>query len=314
MSKNSSTAVDRRPRLILLCGPTAVGKSALALDLASRFPLEIVSADSRQVYRGMDIGTAKPTAEEQAAAPHHLLDVVDPDDPFSVADFIQLTHQAIDEIVSRGKVPLVVGGTGLYWQLLTDGLVSAPGADPAQRHVLQGLAETGGEDVLHQLLRQRDPEAAARIQPRDNVRIIRALEVLHQSGQAMSQLQQSHGFNERPYRVLKLGLFLDRQELYRRIDRRVEEMLHNGLFEEVERLLGAGLEQTKALRTIGYQEVVAFLQEKLGLQETIESIQRNSRRYAKRQLTWMRRDKRMIWLDSSCESDKICKLIGHFIA
>ncbi|PLX82042.1 MAG: tRNA (adenosine(37)-N6)-dimethylallyltransferase MiaA [Desulfuromonas sp.] len=314
MSKSSSSAAEGRPRIILLCGPTAVGKTALAVTLAKRYPLEIISADSRQVYRGMNIGTAKPTEVEREGVPHHLLDVVDPAEEFSVADFIRLADRAAAEIQTRGRIPLVVGGTGLYWQLLTEGLMSSPGADPELRQALEGLDNREGDGALYRLLQERDPVAAQAIPPGNRVRIVRALEVISQTGQAFSRLQREHGFSDRPYRVLKIGLFMDRQELYQRIDDRVVAMMRQGLEAEVRNLLDSGLGNAKAMKTIGYREMVGVLRGGSDREKALGLIQRNSRRYAKRQLTWMRRDKTMIWLDSSTEFVKICKLIENFIA
>ncbi len=305
---------DSRPPLLILCGPTAAGKTALALELARQFPLEIISADSRQVYRGMDIGTAKATAGEIVQAPHHLIDVVNPDQEFTVAQFASLTHAAIGAIFGRQKRPALVGGTGLYIQIVTEGLIDVPGADPELRRQLlqQESAEAGS---LYRLLQARDPETAQRLYPRDVVRIVRALEVAHLTGQPLSTLQRQHGFSERPYRTLKLAVALEREELYRRIDRRVEAMFAAGLLGETRALLDQGYAaDSKAMKTIGYREAINCLRGEATEDETVAAIQLATRRYAKRQLTWLRRDKSIIWVDNSRESARILSLIENFYA
>lgn len=302
-----------QPGIIVVCGPTASGKTHTVLELAKRYPLEAISADSRQVYRRLDIGTAKPTTEELASVRHHLIDVVEPDVPFSVADFIHQAHQAIAEILQSGRMPVVVGGTGLYILALTEGLADIPSADLQLRREYQQLADEHGNEYLLQRLRQVDPVLAARLYPGDQVRIIRALEVAAKTGLPLSELQQRHQFSERPYRVLKLGLAFDRGELYERIDQRVEVMFQAGLVDEVRGLLGSGYSpDLKGLKTIGYREVIAHLQGEQSLTETIALVQRNSRRYAKRQLTWFRRDSSIIWVDPGREFVRITELIDQF--
>lgn len=306
---------DFRPPLLILCGPTAAGKTALALDLAKEFGLEIISADSRQVYRGMDIGTAKATPEEQAQVPHHLLDLVDPDQDFTVAQFSDLAHAAIADIFRRRFRPALVGGTGLYIQVVTEGLIDVPGADAELRRELLARESAEGPGSLYRLLQSSDPETAQRLFPRDVVRIVRALEVAHLTGQPLSALQRRHGFNDQPYRTLKLALTLDREQLYQRIDRRVEAMFAAGLLEETRNLLAPGYAaDSKALRTIGYKEAIACLRGEATADETIAAIQLATRRYAKRQLTWLRRDKSIIWVDYSRESARILSLIENFYA
>jgi tRNA dimethylallyltransferase len=299
--------------LTVLCGPTASGKTALALELCERLGAEIVSADSRQVYRGMDIGTAKATESERKRVPHHLVDVADPGENFTVADFARQGGEAIARLDRLGRRAMVVGGTGLYIRALTEGLVPAPGEDPLVRADLGQLEINRGEGALHRRLQEVDPALAERLHPRDRVRIVRALEVFALTGRRLSELQAGHGFRERPFRLFKIGLAPEREELYRRIDRRVEAMLAAGLLEEVEGLLARGVPPDgKALQTIGYRECILHLQGKLALAEATERIQRDSRRYAKRQLTWFRKDKSTIWFDSWRESAKILALIEHF--
>lgn len=304
-----------RPPLIILSGPTASGKTALTLDLARHFPIEVISADSRQVYRGMDIGTAKATAQERALVPHHLIDVVDPDQSFCVSDFCRLASRAIADIQGRGRVPLVAGGTGLYIQALTAGLLDAPGEDPSLRAGLLQIEQEQGPEALHRILAEVDSELASRLHPRDRVRIVRGIEVQAITGIPLSKLQKEHGFSEQPYRVLKLALAPEREQLYERIDRRVESMMEQGLVEETRALLNAGFSpDLKAMQTIGYRECLAHLRGEMDLVQAIERIQRDTRRYAKRQMTWFRKDKSIIWVDSLPEFARIHSFIDLFLS
>lgn len=305
---------ERPLSLVVICGPTAGGKTALALHLAEYLGVEIVSADSRQVYRGMDIGTAKASVEERTRVRHHLIDVVDPDEDFTASDFVVQGRAALKDTADRGNLPLVAGGTGFYIEALLRGLVDAPGADPALRQDLVEWEIKHGSGSLHRRLQAVDPVMAARLRPLDQVRIIRALEVYYQSGQRLSDLQVQHAAVQSPYRVLAIGLAPQRDLLYDRIDQRVDEMMQAGLLKETETLLESGYNPNlKALKTIGYQECVNHLAGNASLQDTINLIQRNSRRYAKRQLTWFRKNNEIIWLDSSREFAKVLKLIDHFI-
>lgn len=303
------------PPLVVLCGPTAAGKTAAALALAEHFDLEVVSADSRQVYRLMDIGTAKPTAEERARVPHHLLDVVWPDEHFDAARFAGLAVQSISAILARGRLPLLVGGTGLYIRALTEGLTEAPGADPLLRRLLEAQAEAEGNAALHLRLADVDPQAAALLHPNDRVRIVRALEVFELTGRPLSSWQQAHGFRKRRYRLLKIAVSPPRLELYRRIDARAAAMLDGGLVEETEALLRAGYDpHLKSLQTIGYRETIRLIEGKVSREGALAELQQATRRYAKRQLTWFRADSEMIWVDSAKDSDKIQTLIDQFHA
>ncbi len=301
--------------LVVLCGPTAAGKTALALELAEHFPFEAISADSRQVYRGMDIGTAKPTVAERQRLHHHLVDVVDPDHPFSAADFVRLARPVVAGLAATGKRSLLVGGTGLYIRTLTEGLVDAPPADAALREELRKIEAEEGGGALYRRLCARDPEAAARIHPRNLVRIIRALEVLELSGRRISEMQRAHAFGERRFRLLKFGVMPGREELMRRIDLRAEQMLADGLLEEVRGLLARGFcAQSKAMRTIGYREMTQHLCGELSLDEALARLKTETRRYAKRQITWFRADPSIIWVDSSAESARILASIERFYA
>lgn len=308
-------APEEKLRLVVICGPTAAGKTALALELGAQFAIEVISADSRQVYRCMDIGTAKPTPEELSRLRHHLVDVVDPDAEFTAASFSEQGRRLAKEICQRGRLPFVVGGTGLYIRALTDGLVSAPGGDAAFRQELTQLEQQQGEGALYRLLQSRDPDMAARVHPRNRVRIVRALEVLELTGRRLSELQASHAFADRPFATLKIGLSPDRDELFRRIDRRVELMLEAGLIDETRRLLEKGYTpRLKTLQTIGYRECIQYLQGEITLDEARFLIQRATRQYAKRQLTWFRKDESIIWVDSCQESARILPLIDKFYA
>lgn len=300
--------------LVVICGPTAGGKTALALNLAEHCALEIISADSRQVYRRMDIGTAKASLEERNRVRHHLIDVVDPDEDFTALDFFAKGRAALIDIAGRGRLPLVVGGTGFYIDALLRGLVDAPGANPELRQELAEWELKHGSGSLHGRLKTVDPVMAARLTPLDQVRIIRALEVYYQSGQRLSELQDQHAAVQSPYRVLSIGLAPQRDLLYERIDRRVDVMMQAGLLKETAELLERGYRpDLKALKTIGYQECVNHLAGNTSLQDAVSLIQRNSRRYAKRQLTWFRKNNEIIWLDSPREFAKVLKLIDQFI-
>jgi tRNA dimethylallyltransferase len=298
--------------VIVVAGPTASGKTDFALQLAQHYPIEVISADSRQVYRYMDIGTAKASQQEQQLVVHHLLDIVDPDNDFSVADYTELAHKAIAEVVSRGKIPVVVGGTGLYVRAVTDGLIDAPSEDAALRAELLAQ-EQQCSGCLYQRLLDVDNTLALALHPNDITRIVRGLEVYLQTGTQLSQLQHQHGFKEQRYRTLKFAIAMDRAQLYERINHRVEIMLADGLLAEVQNLLDRGYDpQLKALRTIGYRQIIAHLRDGLSLDEAVAWIQLDSRRYAKRQLTWFRKDKTINWVDYPVEFGNIAKWIDEF--
>ncbi len=299
--------------LTVICGPTAVGKTELALALAEFFDGEIISADSRQVYRLLDIGTAKPTPEERRRIRHHLIDVVWPNEEFHAARFITLAEAAMQDIRQRNKQPFLVGGTGLYIKALTEGLLDAPGANPNLRKLLHDRAEQEGSEPLHAELAEVDPESAARLHPNDLVRIVRALEVFHQSGRPLSELQEEHGFRTERYRTLKIGLNSEREALYERIDRRSEAMFRQGLLGEAKQILQGGYDPgLKIFRTIGYRQAFAVLRGEMSHEEAVEDLKRSTRRYAKQQITWFRKDKSIIWLESSSDFVTIQKLIENF--
>ena len=305
--------LDKPIPLLVICGPTAAGKTALALELAQHLSLEIISADSRQVYRRMNIGTAKPSTKEQAVVPHHLLDLIDPDQEFSVAEFVDLARPLIEQIHRRGRLPCVVGGTGLYIRALLGGLATVPGADQALRQRLHAREAESGPGTLHQDLQRLDPAAAEKIHPRNLVRIVRALEIITLSGRKMSELHADHQFADQPYRSLQLAPDFAREELFRRIDLRAGQMLEDGLVQEVEDLVDAYSADLKALQTLGYREVLDFLARRVSVAELLENIRQHTRQYAKRQLTWFRKDREIIWVDSSTESGRVLRSIENFI-
>ncbi len=286
----------RLPRIVVVAGPTGVGKSDLALGLAERLGGEIVGADSIQLYRHLDIGSAKPTVAERARIPHHLVDRIDPRQPYTAADFADDAARAIDGILERGARPLVVGGTLLYQRALVYGICDAPGEVAGIRAELARRAELEGWPALHAELERRDPDAAAKIHPNDRIRIERALEVLESGGRAMSDRQREHASAPPRYETLELGVNLPREQLYRRIERRVDAMIDAGWFGEVEALLAAGYDPAlKPLQAIGYRDVVACLRGEIDRDEAVRRIRRDTRRFAKRQLTWLRRSPRVSW-------------------
>ena len=297
-------------RLLCLLGPTAVGKTEIAIQLAQHLNAEIISVDSRQIYKQMDIGTAKPTPEEQQAARHHLIDCVDISQPFSVADYQSLADTAIADIQNRGKQVILVGGAGLYFRAVVDGLFEGPDADTALRERLEQEAAQRGVDVLHERLHACDPASAERIHPNNVVRVIRALEVYELTGTPMSEHQQQwHQENPR-YPFIAFCLTMPRALLYQRIEQRVEVMLANGLIAEVESLLAAGYTRDSvALRSFGYKELIAYLDGHCTYLEAVEQLKQNTRRFAKRQLTWFRKDTRIEWVDRNSTPNIVAHLL-----
>ncbi len=285
------------PDAVCLMGPTCTGKTALALRLAERFPLEIVSVDSALVYRGMDIGTSKPSAAERAAVPHHLIDVCDPSEPYSAGRFRRDALECIARIRERGRVPLLVGGTMLYFRALTHGLAPLPEADAAVRAAIDAQARASGWGTLHAELARADPEAAARIRPLDAQRIQRALEVWRLTGQRISDLQRRA--EPAPLRLARFALMpVDRATLYRRIDARFDAMLQSGLVDEVRRLRSRGdlTPDLPSLRAVGYRQLWAHLAGTTSLDAAVEAARRATRNLAKRQLTWLRADPDTSWI------------------
>jgi tRNA dimethylallyltransferase len=286
--------------VLVLIGPTAVGKTALSLALAERFSCEIVGLDSMQIYRHMDIGTAKATAEERAKVPHHLLDVVDPDEEYHVARYVTDAVTACREIIARGNRPLLVGGTGLYLKGLLEGLFEIPPVPEVVRASLsQRLAEEG-RALLFAELEQCDPESAGRIHPNDTHRLLRALEIFLATGRSWSEHLREQKVRPALTKVLQVGLLCERNALYERINLRVEKMVEEGLLGEVEKLLAMGYDPgLKAMQSIGYRHMLQYLQGHWSWDEALELLARDTRRYAKRQMTWFGNDPNIRWFAPS---------------
>lgn len=302
-------------KVLAIVGPTAVGKTALSIELARRVDGEIVSADSRQIYRAMDIGTAKATPEEQAAAPHHLIDVVDPDEELTLAHYRRLAAEAIAEITARGRLPILVGGTGLYVRAVLEGwTVPEVPPQPELRRELEAWAEREGHEALHQRLAEVDPAAAARIDARNVRRVIRALEVYHATGEPISALQRK----EPPaYHVFTIGLTMARPDLYRRIDERVDRMVAAGLVAEVRALLARGYSlELPAMSGLGYRQIGQHLRGEVSLEEAVALIKRHTRRFVRQQYNWFRlSDPSIHWADVSQPfRDQVFAWVDAFVA
>ena len=284
--------------IICIAGPTASGKTALAVELAKEFNGEVVSCDSMYVYRRMNVGTAKPTFEEMDGIVHHMIDVVEPDEDFSVSRYCEMASPIVDDIVARGKTAIIAGGTGLYMDSLIKGNDFAPFPSTGMREKLEAQADRDGMESMLELLRSIDPDAAAKLHLSDRKRVIRALEVFYETGETIT----AHNIRTQAipprYTPLWLGLdFADRAELYRRIDLRVDIMLQQGLVDEIRQLLASGIpEKCTAMQAIGYKEFVAALDGQCSIEEAAEEVRKSSRHYAKRQLTWFRRNKAIHWL------------------
>jgi len=291
------THTGDKPRVLAVVGPTASGKTWLGVQLAKIYGGEVISADSMQIYKGMDIASAKPSEEEREGIPHHLMGILDMDVTFSAADYVRLAKEKIEEVLSRGKLPIIVGGTGLYVDSLLENVkFSEGGSDEAYRGELMAFAREQGAEALHARLVEADPEAAAAIHPNNIIRVVRALEVCHVTGRRFSELKAESRTEESPYNSLMIGLnYEDRAVLYRRIDLRVEEMVKNGLIDEARELWARGGMSTSA-NAIGYKELIPYFNGEMSLEECIAKIQQETRRYAKRQLTWFRKNDRIKWI------------------
>lgn len=287
-------------KIVVICGPTASGKTQLAIELAQKWNAEIVSADSGQIWRELDIGTAKPTPEQRKQVPHHLIDVANPDEHFDASRYAELSDAAIANICERGKLPLVVGGTGLYLKILLHGLCEAPAQDEAVRAQLTARIEKEGLSILFEELKRVDPETAQKIHSNDTTRIVRALEVFEISGAPLSKFHKEHAFQKPRYEALQIGLLCDKKILHERIEKRVDWMMANGWTEEVRELLKFYSADSQALRgTIGHPQIVAHLRGELSLEEATEQIKTLTKQFAKRQMTWFRSDKTIQWMDAS---------------
>ncbi|MCQ2469857.1 MAG: tRNA (adenosine(37)-N6)-dimethylallyltransferase MiaA [Ruminococcus sp.] len=288
---------ENKPKVLAVAGPTASGKTWLGIELAKLYGGEVISADSMQIYKGMDIASAKPSAEEMQGIPHHLIDFLDRDVTFSAADYVKLANEKIKEVLSRGKLPIIVGGTGLYIDSLLENVkFSEGGSDEAYRAELYAFAEREGNEALHARLVQADAEAAEGIHPNNLVRVVRALEVCHVTGRKFSELKAESRLVESPYNSMIFGLnYHDRQKLYDRINLRVDIMVQNGLVDEARELWETSGMKTAA-NAIGYKELIPFFEKTMSLDECIDKIKQETRRYAKRQLTWFRKNERIEWL------------------
>jgi tRNA dimethylallyltransferase len=307
-------AIVKKPRLIVILGPTAVGKTAAAIALARESGGEIVSADSMQVYRLLDIGTAKPTLEEQSLVKHHVIDVVNPDDQFNAATFIKLAERTIGRLNETGKPIFVVGGTGLYIKALLGGLFEGPDADEDLRRQYGQELKQFGNTYLYEKLKEKDEQAAAQIDKNDIPRIIRALEVLELCGISIVDKQKAHHFGDNLYDFVKIGLMVERAELYKRIDQRTEKMIDVGLVDEVERLLAMGYHgNLKPMQALGYKHIARLIKGSLNLADAIRMIKRDTRHFAKRQMTWFGRDGEIAWFAPS-DIDAIRRKIDHFLS
>lgn len=302
MNEHDAAAVTGRRQVVALVGPTASGKTELGIELARRFDAEIINADSRQIYRGLEIGSAKPTAAQRARVPHHLLDVAAPEEVFDCARFRELAVAAIDDVTRRGKRALVVGGTGLYVRVLLHGVFEGPPRDEAlRRHLAQQEAAERG--ALHRRLQQVDPRSAARLHPNDQVRLIRALEVYERSGRTISDWQAEHRFAACSFDSTVLALDVARPQLYARIDARCDAMLAAGLIDEVRSLLATGLAaDAPALHSPGYREIVDHLQGRCDLATARQRMAQATRHLAKRQLTWFRHDRDTHWVAADLDA------------
>lgn len=308
---------QREPLLLVILGPTASGKSALAIELAKRFAGEIVSCDSVAVYRHFEIGTAKPTREERTSIPHHLLDVAEPDQTFTAGEYSRRARAVINEIAQRGKLPIVVGGTGLYLRALLEGLFPGPQRSEELRERLRERVVECGSAYLHRILSKLDPPAAAKIHANDAPKLIRAIEVCLASREPMSELWQQRGRDALTgFRILRIGLNPDRQQLYDRINARAEQMFEGGLVEETESLIKQYGQQKSvtALDSLGYKQASHLLRGELTREQAIAAAQQGHRNYAKRQMTWFRREPDVAWLEGFGDDPAIVKQAADLVS
>ena len=303
--------INLKPKVIVIVGPTASGKTSLSIELAKKINGEIVSCDSMQIYKDMDIGSAKPTQEEMQGIKHYLIDVVSPAERFSVAEYKKQAEKAIEEILSKGKVPIVIGGTGLYADSLIYGIeYQEIEFDEKYRKSLEIQAQTDdGLEMLYNQAKRIDEEAIKKISENDKKRIIRVLEIYHQTGKTKTELEAESRKNEVKYDYKVFAINMDRQVLYDRINRRVDIMIENGLIQEVENLLKKYKQFPTAMQGLGYKEVVQYFNKELTKEEMIDKIKQETRRYAKRQLTWFRKNKETIWLDGQLGNENNINII-----
>jgi len=302
------------PPVVVICGPTGVGKTAGAIELARRFNGQIVGADSMQIYKYMDIGTAKPSAAERRLVPHHMIDIVAPNEEFSAGQYSRTAGEVIARLHDQGVLPFLVGGTGLYIRACLHGLFRQGPADRRLLERLKSEAAAVGAAAMHQRLMACDPEAGERINPNDLFRIVRALELFEITGRPASEHIRGHGFAKERYRTLKLCLYLDREEMYQAIDDRVDAMLAAGFADEVRELLDKGYSpELKSMQSIGYRHMTGYLQEKFSLEEMRQTMKRDTRRYAKRQLTWFRGDPDLVWVNKHDGPAEMARRLENFV-
>lgn len=289
---------NNKPDIVVICGPTGIGKTASAIRLAQKFNGEIISADSMQIYKYMDIGTAKPSLEEQAGVCHHLIDIIEPDENFDAARFARIANKKVIQLYEKGIIPFVAGGTGMYIKALVYGMFKAEPVNPQIRRQIKADAALLGSQVLHEQLNKYDPETAKKIHPNDTYRIIRALEIYESTGKKISEYHKQHRFSNERFNVLKIGLTMNREKLYNRINQRVDNMIDQGLEQEVRTLLNKGYSpDLKSMQSIGYRHMNDFIQKKITKDETRLTMKRDTRRYAKRQFTWFGADMQIIWTE-----------------
>ncbi|MCD4743042.1 MAG: tRNA (adenosine(37)-N6)-dimethylallyltransferase MiaA [Desulfobacteraceae bacterium] len=302
-----------KKKIIVICGPTGIGKTDFAIKLASKFHGEIVSADSMQVYKKMDIGTATPDADELKMAVHHLINVIEPDEDFDAGKYIKFADKAISDIVSRNRLPIVAGGTGLYIRALLYGLFKSRESNPDIIFKLTKELDELGSDSLYEKLKQIDPAIADKLHPNDSFRVINALEVYESTGTIKSEQLKQHEFKENRYSYLKIGLYMDREKLYDRINKRVDIMIDLGFLNEVKELLNMGYSnKLKSMQSIGYKHICDFFSDITDYDETLRLLKRDTRRFAKRQFTWFKKEKNIIWLTPD-EFEKASQLVLNFL-
>jgi tRNA dimethylallyltransferase len=302
-----------KPKIIIICGPTGIGKTDTAIELAKAFNGEIIGADSMQIYRYLDIGTAKPTADEQRQVRHHLIDFIDPDEHFDAVQYSHLARETVTRLLDRGIIPFVVGGTGLYIKSFLYGMFQSEPIDSTLRDRLTKEADEHGSDTLYRRLLECDPSTAQRLHPNDTYRIIRALETYEATGKPISEYHNTHGFSEQPFDALKIGLNMTRALLHERINQRVDMMIAAGFVDEVKKLLRKGYTaDLKSMQSIGYRHVVDYLQGRLTLEECVRTLKRDHRRYAKRQLTWFGADNEITWKQPG-QVQQIMQLVERFL-
>jgi len=304
---------DVKPKVIVICGPTALGKTSAGIHLAKSFDGEIIGADSMQIYRYMDIGTAKPTLDEQARVKHHMIDIINPDEHFDARKYAILSRKKVMELHGQKIIPFVVGGTGLYIKALIYGLFQTKASDSDIRNRLKAEVKAYGSAYLYKKLGHQDPDTAKKIHPNDTYRIMRALEVYALTGKTLTELHHAHGFKDSPFVALKIGLLIHRELLYDRINKRVEMMINSGFVNEVKQLLTMGYSpELKSMQSIGYRHIVNFIEGHCTWDETVRTLKRDTRRYAKRQMTWFKADPEVIWKEPESLED-IKGLIKKFL-